>query len=66
MFPKRNLHPYPKSPDDRCNKVTCKGMEFLIDAVDVTLVYEDDLQLQRRIRWFWQLRVLKEEHSHMF
>ena len=65
MFPKRNRHPYPKSPDDRSNKVTCKCIEFLIDSVDVT-VYEDDLQLQRRIRWFWQLWVLKEEHSHIF
>ena len=63
MFPKRNRHPYPKSPDDRSNKVTCKCIEFLIDSVDVTLVYEDDLQLQGRMRWFWQLWVLKEEHS---
>ena len=44
MFPKRNRHPYPKSPDDRSNKVTCKCIEFLIDSVDVTLLYEDDLQ----------------------
>ena len=39
MFPKRNRHPYPKSPDDRSNKVGCKCLEFLIDSVDVTLVY---------------------------
>ena len=55
MFPKRNRHCYPKSPDDWSNKVTCKCIEFLIDSVDVTLVYKDDLQLQKRIRWFWQL-----------
>ena len=66
MFPKRNRHPYPKSPDDRSHKVSCKCLEFLIDSVDVTLVYEDDLQLQRRIRWFWQLWVLKEEQSPIF
>ena len=52
---KEQTYCYPKSPDDRSNKITCKCIEFLIDSVDVTLVYEDDLQLQRRIRWFWQL-----------
>ena len=66
LFPKRNRHPYPKSPVDRSKNVTCKCREFLIDSVDVTLVYEDGLQLQRRTRWFWQLWVLKEEHSHIF
>ena len=25
------------------------------DSADVTLVYEQELQLQRRTRWFWQL-----------
>ena len=48
IFPKRNRHPYPKSPDDQGNKVTCKCIEFLIDSIDVTLVYKDDLQLKRR------------------
>ena len=46
MFPKRNRHPYPKA--------TCKFHEVLFDSVDVTLVCEDDLLLQWRIRWFWQ------------
>ena len=27
------------------------------DSPDVTLVYEDDLQLSRRTRWYWQHRV---------
>ena len=55
MFPKRNRHPYPKSPVDRSKNVTCKCREFLIDSVDVTLVLENGLQLQRCKRWFWQL-----------
>ena len=47
---KEQTYCYPKSPDDRSNKITCKCIEFLIDSVDVTLVYKDDLQLQRRIK----------------
>ena len=54
MFLKRNRHPYPKSSDDRSNKATCKFHEVLFDSVDVTLVCENDLLLQWRIRWFWQ------------
>ena len=35
-------------------RLHCKCKEVLVDSVYVTLVYEDDLQLQWRIRWFWQ------------
>ena len=40
-----------------------KSRELPYDSHDVTLVNEDGLQFQRRIRLFLQRWVLKEEHS---
>ena len=48
-------------PSPLMTGATFKCQELPFDSPDVTLVYEDDLQLQGRTGWFWQRQVFKEK-----